>query len=192
MDPNNSASNETSNDRAGSPISAERASKRRRRSPSCNDEVIDCDTTAKQLALPPEVWADVMEFLPFDMILTCGAVSRSMLETMPLITTLRIDKSAQMNLAVASRFRDVTDIHINSLLKLRIAEEGTPDEMQIINLDLESKIRVVPFMSRFGALERVYFGGKYRSGVDVEGFASADVGFGKTGTDIHTKLRGMQ
>eukprot|EP00984_Skeletonema_dohrnii_P038654 scaffold42159_cov244-Skeletonema_dohrnii-CCMP3373.AAC.1 len=116
------------------------------------------------------------------MILTCGAVSRSFLhETMPIITTLRIDKSAQMNIAVASRFRDVTDIHINSLLKEDILDEGSPDETRVIDIDAETKLRFVPFISRFGALERVYFGGKNQRGENVEGFSSADAYFFEEG-----------
>eukprot|EP00985_Skeletonema_marinoi_P006116 scaffold2652_cov148-Skeletonema_marinoi.AAC.5 len=169
MDPTTSTSNEPYTDRADSPISADRAAKRRRRSPSCNDEVIDCDT-AKQLALPPEVWADVMEFLPFDMILTCGAVSRSFLhETMPIITTLRIDKSAQMNMVVAARFRDVTDIDINCLMFTEM------DEMHAdVEVREESRIRAVPFLSRFArTLNTVNFGAKNEAGGDIVGFAPA-------------------
>ena len=157
------------------PSSSERAAKRRRCSPSYNDTAVDNDTTAKQLALPPEVWAYVMEFLSFDMILTCGVVSHSMLhESMPLLTKLRIDKAAQMNLAVASRFRDITDIHINSLLSLEVQNEGTFDEFTDFSVNFGTRIRVVPFLSRFvQTLERVHFGGKDEEGKDIEGFAPA-------------------
>lgn len=179
MDPNNSANDQPPGGSDGSPSSAKRAVKRQRHcSFSGNDKVDDYDTTtAKQLALPPEVWADVMRFLPFDTILTCGAVSRSMLhETMPLLTKLRIDKATQMNLTVASRFRDVTDIHINSLLTEQLFDVGTEDEIKDIDVDLETKNRVVPFLSRFvQTLERVHFGGtNATNGEVVAGFAAAD------------------
>ena len=98
-----------------------------------------------------------------------------MLHTMPLLTKLCIDKSSQMNLAVTSRFRDITEIHINSLLEVRVDEEGYPDMF----IDNESKMRVVPFLSRFGKLDRVVFGGKNSNTGDDMGddFAAADAFF---------------
>jgi hypothetical protein len=164
-----------------SPSSGERPSKRLRRSPSSNDTLAgnDDDTPAsyQQPILPAEVWAGVMQFLSFGDILTCGAVSRSLLhETMPLLTLLRIDKASQMHLGVASRFRDVTDIHINSLMKEVVIDfdiDGT--EIKDVVVDLETRIKSIPFISRFlPTLERIHFGGKNRNGRDVEGFVPAD------------------
>ena len=112
--------------------------------------------------------------LPFETILSCGATCRTMLNAMPLLTKLRIDKSSQMNLAVASRFRDITEIHINSLLEVTIDPDGFTD----MNIDNESKMRVVPFLTRFGKLERVVFGGKNsETGEDMEDFSAADAYF---------------
>ena len=159
----------------GSPSLEARAAKRPRRqtAPSTANDDVDC--TSAPLTLPPEVWADVMGYLPFQSILSCSAVSRSMLhETMPRLTKLRIEKASQMNLTVAARFRDVTDIHVNSLLTRRVFDEGTPHEFTEIEVDLSTKIRVVPFLSRFvQTLERVYFGGKTEGGEVIEGFAPA-------------------
>ncbi|KAL7550742.1 hypothetical protein ACHAWF_013970 [Thalassiosira exigua] len=105
----------------------------------------------------------------------CGATSRSMLnDVMPLIKTLRLDKSTQMNLAVTSRFRDVKEIHINSLFEVTVEEEGTDEEFNSIDVDIETKIRAVPFLSRFQSLERVIFGGKEESGKNIEGFSPMD------------------
>ena len=99
--------------------------------------------------------------LPFDDILSCGATCRTMNDALPLLKVLRIDKAAQMNLPVASRFRDVREIHINSLLKLvDLDGEGYLD----MNIDFETKIRTVPFLSRFANLDRVYFWGKDADG----------------------------
>ena len=108
--------------------------------------------------------------LPFETILSCGATCRTMLNAMPLLTKLRIDKSSQMNLAVASRFRDITEIHINSLLKINVEDEITD-----MYIDNESKMRVVPFLTRFDKLERVVFGGKNNeTGEDMEDFSAAE------------------
>ena len=44
---------------------------------------------------------------------------------MPLLRTISIDKSSQMNLAVASRFHDIETIRINSLMSI---EDEDPDD----------------------------------------------------------------
>lgn len=101
-------------------------------------------------------------------------------DAMPLIKSICIDKSSQMNLAVASRFRDVKDIRINSFLSVTIEDEGTEDEFAFAHLDLQSKIRTVPFLSRFTSLEVVHFGWKNEAGGTLmKDFASADCYFGE-------------
>jgi len=187
MDPNNIDNGaQLTGDHVGSPSFGERASKRLKTSPAGNDSAPpDDDAHAKQLTLPPEVWANVMQFLPFGDIVSCGAVSRSLLrETMPLLTLLRIDTASQMHLGVASRFRDVTDIHINSLLTEELIDAGG-DEVRDIEVDIETRIKCIPFISRFlPTLERLHFGGKNEDGEDVEGFAPAD-GYFFEGEDMY-------
>jgi hypothetical protein len=178
MNSGNAPSPSGDDTRDGSP-SLVRASKRRRQCPSGNDTAVNNnndDTTIDKITLPPEMWANVMKFLPFDNILSCCAVSRSMLhETAPLLTKIQIDKAAQMNLAVASRFRDVTDIHINSLLLKQVWDEGTFDEFSEVDFNLESRMRVLPFLFCFvKTLERVHFGAKDNRGNIVEGFSPAN------------------
>eukprot|EP00984_Skeletonema_dohrnii_P028280 scaffold18198_cov134-Skeletonema_dohrnii-CCMP3373.AAC.7 len=173
-------------DHVGSPSFTERASKRLKTSPAGNDGAPPDDDTHAKLTLPPEVWADMMKFLPFGDIVSCGAVSRSLLrETMPLLTLLRIDTASQMHLGVASRFRDVTDIHINSLLRQEVLDEGSDTEMRDIEVDIETRIKCIPFISRFlPTLERLHFGGKNEDEEDVEGFAPAD-GYFFEGEDMY-------
>ena len=149
--------------RDGGASTAGRSAKRQRQNSTANDD-------SSTVELPPEVWAGVMCYLPFDAILSCGAVCRCMLQdVMPRLTSLRIDKSSQMNLTVASRFRDVTDIQINSLLKLRLVDPV--DNLSVVEIDTETKIRIAPFLSRFSTLERVHFGGKTEDGNDIVEFA---------------------
>ena len=171
-------------DNVGSPSFEERASKRLKTSPAGNDGAPPDDDTHAKLTLPPEVWADVMQFLPFGDIVSCGAVSRSLLrETMPLLTLLRIDKASQMHLGVASRFRDVTDIHINSLLTEELIDEGS--DARDIEVDIETRIKVIPFISRFlPTLCQVHFGGKNEDEEDIEGFAPAD-GYFYEGDEVY-------
>ncbi|KAL9178944.1 hypothetical protein ACHAXT_011917 [Thalassiosira profunda] len=132
-------------------------SRRVAKRPRCVDNDVDGGggrPSEIRLELPPEVWAGVMKYLHYGDVLTCGAVSRSMLhDAMPLLTTLRIDKTSHLNLAVAYRFPDVTDITINALYEQTIEDEGTPDETRDIN--------------------RVHFGGTGESGDVIEGFAPA-------------------
>ena len=91
---------------------------------------------------------------------------------MPRITKLCIDKSSQMNLVVATRFRDIRELRINSLLIRMVHNEGEgEDEHSEMQIDLETKLCVVPFLSRFNQLELVHFGGKKFDGTDIEDFA---------------------
>ena len=124
--------------------------------------------------------------LPFDSILSCAATCRSILhDALPLLTTLRIDKASQINVKVASRFRDITELHINSLLKVTF--DGEEFDMA---MDKESRIRVIPFLSKFDSLERVHFGCKNAStenestGKDMTHFAAVDCYFWE-GEDIY-------
>jgi len=185
MDPNNIDNGALlTGDHVGSPTFTERASKRLKTSPAGNDGAPPDDDTHAKLTLPPEVWADVMQFLPFGDIVSCGAVSRSLLrETMPLLTSLRIDTASQMHLGVASRFRDVTDIHINSLLTEEMIDEGS--DARDIEVDIETRIKVIPFISRFlPTLCQVHFGGKNEDEEDIEGFAPAD-GYFYEGDEVY-------
>ena len=84
-------------------------------------------------------------------------------DTLPRLTKLRIDNSSQMNLIVASRFRDVKEIYINSLLTLNEVDV----DFSVIEIDLETKIWTVPFLCWLGKLERVAFGRKNKTGEDI-------------------------
>ena len=137
---------------------------------------VDLDEVGGGEALPPEVWASVMQYLPFETILSCAATSRMILRNaVPLLKTLHIDRPTQMNLVIANRFRDVTEIHINCLLKVTIVDD-LPDEPAFndVDLDNESRIRVIPFLSRFDKLERLIFGGQGEDGEAVKRFSIAE------------------
>ena len=74
---------------------------------------------------------------------------------------------------MASRFRDITEVHINSLLKVTF--DGEEFDMA---MDKESRIRVIPFLSKFDSLERVVFGAKdENNGKDMAHFALANAYF---------------
>lgn len=47
---------------------------------------------------------------------------------MPRLKTLHIDKASQINLTLASRFRDIKVVNVNSLFTLQRHDEGTADE----------------------------------------------------------------
>ena len=81
----------------------------------------------------------------------------------------------KMNLKVASRFRDIKTIYINSLLN--VTNDDDDDGWTEINLDLESKIRVVHFLSKFDNLDKVVFVGKDDNGDDIQYFTTIDAYF---------------
>ena len=83
--------------------------------------------------------------LPYETILSCAATCKSFLhDTMPLLKKLHIDSSYQMDLRVAARYRDIREIRINSLMVWRPHIHSN-----CINVDFESSVRMVPFLSRF-------------------------------------------
>ena len=143
-----------------------------------SDDLDDGVGGGEERSLPAEVWASVMQYLPFETILACAATSRMILRNaIPLLKTLHIDKPAQMNLALAYRFRDVTDIYINCLLKITIEHfPGEPDWPDA-DIDFESRMRVVPFISKFYKLERVIFRGRGEDGEVIKRFSIANANF---------------
>jgi hypothetical protein len=73
--------------------------------------------------------------------------------------------------------RDITDIQINSLLRLTMVVDHGVNFSEVI-IDTQTKLRVVPFLSQFSnTLERVHFGGKNDAGEDIQGFTPVDLIF---------------
>ena len=121
-------------------------------------------------ALPAEVWARVLNYCSFGDILASSAAEAMILkEALPLLTEITVDFPSQMNLSVAKRFRDVTSIIIHSLYSL---EEDV--DYKDTNVNYETQVRLVPFLSRFPQLERVTFGGKDEFGVQIENYWPLD------------------
>mmetsp|Transcript_15584 Transcript_15584/g.24183 ORF Transcript_15584/g.24183 Transcript_15584/m.24183 type:complete len:434 (-) Transcript_15584:71-1372(-) len=113
------------------------------------------DYTAASLA--PEIWAHVCDFLPYETLLQTAAVSRGMLvEVMPRVTMLHIDKSWQLHAGVTRRYGDVRDVYIYSLIEfenLRISYD--------CHLNEDTLTRALPFLCSFSSrLERVFLGGR--------------------------------
>ena len=85
-----------------------------------------------------------------------------------MLKQLHIDSASEMNLTIASRFREIRSIHINSLLRQIIVEN-----VKLIEVDFETSVRLIPFLGRFAQLQRVSFGGTGEDGQNVEGFFPA-------------------
>ena len=99
----------------------------------------DDDTTI----LPPECWAGIMNYLDYDSVLSCAATSKMILrDAMPLVTSLHIEKSSQLN-GLSARFRDVQVLNILSLVHVR---EGNRDNMKV---DDNTVMSLVPFLLHF-------------------------------------------
>ena len=102
-----------------------------------------------------------MDHLDYQSVLSCAATSKTILhDAMPLIKSLHIDNASEMNILLAKRFRDVQNINLLSLLKGR-AEEGNMKKFQV---DYDAIMKVVPFLSQFHNLGRVFLGGRKVNG----------------------------
>lgn len=75
-----------------------------------------------------------------------------------------------MDLRIASRFRDIRRIHVNSLMTETLEDDGD----KTIMVDFETSVRLVPFLTKFGDLERVTFGGVSEDGFVLDNFYPVD------------------
>ena len=130
---------------------------KRHKSSVADDAAIAIDDT-KSSCLPPELWARVCDFLPYDSLLQTAAVSREMLlEVMPRVTMLHIDKSCHLHAGVTHRYGDVQDIYIYSLIEFDFDLRQSFD----CHLNEDTLARALPFLCRFtSCLERVFLGGR--------------------------------
>ena len=95
-----------------------------------------------------------MEYLKLSDVLSLSSTCRAIYhDAVPLVTTLHITKSHQMDPFLSKRFIDVRDIYIYSLLKERAAD------YMFYDVDFETSVRVATFLSNnFANLERVFIG----------------------------------
>ena len=126
--------------------------------------------TAAEVSTPslaPEIWAHVCDFLPYQSLLQTAVVSREMLvDVMPRVTMLHIDKSCQLHAGVTHRYGDLQDIYIYSLIEFE-------DDLESYDchLDDDTLTRALPFLCNFSScLERVFLGGRRPSNGQVEGY----------------------
>jgi len=122
---------------------------------SVADDATSPDYTAASLA--PEIWAHVCDFLPYESLLQTAAVSRGMLvEVMPRVSMLHIDKSCQLHAGITHRYGDIQDIYIYSLIEFENLRETYH-----CHLDEDTLTRALPFLCSFSSrLERVFLGGR--------------------------------
>jgi len=147
-----------------SPSSAVSSNTRSTRSVISNDGT--GDESGIELTLPAECYALVLEYLDYQTVLSCALTSKVFLhDAMPLVKTLHIDTALQMNIPLTSRFRDVQHINLYSLLKGKLVDEEDEDNnAELLSVNYDAVIRVVPFLGQFGNLQRVFFGGKKING----------------------------
>lgn len=109
-------------------------------------------TLAAPPSLPPDAWAAVMECLKLSDVLSLSSTCRAIYhDAVPLVTTLHITKSHQMDPFLSKRFVDIRDIYIYSLL--------TRQADFTYDVDFETSVRVTTFLSNnFANLERVFIG----------------------------------
>jgi hypothetical protein len=189
---------------------AERPAKKRLRQLGDDDDDDDDDDDRASPAtataaggtpiLPEKMWALVMDILPYESVLNCAAVSRSMLrDTMPLVTMLHLDGGpAQLNAGIASsRYRDVRDVYVYSLLRCARGRDDAAaaaggvgggeddddrDGDRAIRVDADAAARAVPFLCHLPRLERVFLGGIGPDGC-ASGFVNSPGGGGEMDED---------
>ena len=130
-------------------------------------------SSSSSACLSSDIWALVMDFLPYESVLQTAAVSKSMLrEVMPLVTMLHINKSSQLYAgSIAARYRDVRDIYIYSLVEHIPVDRVFREGLRLSRVDEDTAERAVPFLSSFKKLERVFLGGQNVNREDnVEGY----------------------
>lgn len=141
----------------------------------------------RALALPPEVWANAMNYLEYPAVLSCAAASKAMLrDALPLVTALHVDGARQLNRLV-SRFRDVRELNVCSLIKENVRVGVPPIDSGDLGarsfpkfaVDEDSLMRLELFLSRLPKLEQVFLGGKMSNG-EVIGSCPGDELLGAT------------
>ena len=68
--------------------------------------------------LPPDLWAEVLPFLPFGAALQCTAVCKSFLhDVAPIVREISVVRSGELRVKFAQRFRGVRKVQIGCLFK---------------------------------------------------------------------------
>ena len=125
--------------------------------------------------IPSEIFAtNILSYLDYQSILSLSATCKHILHNiLPLITTLHINKSIQMNglIVHSRRFRDnVKSINIYSLLVQRSEDDFDFDDdsdriIKYYDVDLDTVMRFIPFISQCPNLQHVFIGGMVRGQV---------------------------
>mmetsp|Transcript_24945 Transcript_24945/g.53805 ORF Transcript_24945/g.53805 Transcript_24945/m.53805 type:complete len:459 (-) Transcript_24945:1771-3147(-) len=116
---------------------------------------IDDPQLALPMAFPVEVWAMVLDYLPYDSVVSCASTSKTthlvLYGALPLITTLFIEHSSQLRPigVLAERLCAVREICICSFKNGQL-NDG--------DVDHDIAMMASPFLCRFPLLERVVFG----------------------------------
>ncbi len=157
--------------------SIERPSRKRPRLSSPEDakknNANESNTNNLPTSLPECVWAHVLDYLPYNSVLQCAAVSRFMLrDVMPFVSMLHIQHAREIHSGIAHRYRDVSDIYIYSLITTEDVDlEDVVGIVEERRVDEDTATRVVPFLCHFNnKLERVFLGGRNHNTGDAEGY----------------------
>eukprot|EP00547_Thalassionema_nitzschioides_P003182 CAMPEP_0194213440 /NCGR_PEP_ID=MMETSP0156-20130528/14045_1 /TAXON_ID=33649 /ORGANISM="Thalassionema nitzschioides, Strain L26-B" /LENGTH=351 /DNA_ID=CAMNT_0038941467 /DNA_START=28 /DNA_END=1083 /DNA_ORIENTATION=+ len=113
-----------------------------------NQEII-----VENTELPSEVWANILDYLPFSDVIQCSVVSCNMLrDVLPRVTQLSIFRKEELRIAFARRFRggNVTQIDVYCLI-LCIDH----DQEEQFSLCQYTASRIVPFICEFTKLDAV-------------------------------------
>ena len=128
-------------------------------------QILHRDVTYHQLQLPDDIWALIMESLPYQDVMQVAVVSKHMLQrVMPKVTRINVFHAEELHARQARRMPNVVFCYLNCLLKPSSPDTELPAPaaaagQQIrVEYNSEAADRIVPFLSRFRKLRMAFCG----------------------------------
>ena len=150
--------------KASAPLGSEGRSKRPTSALRKDAAAVGSSTTTPRI--PPPVWGHVMDYMPYGEVRSFLLVSKSMAaDAASYVGTLNITDSSQLDVPSAWRFRENAE-NINILCLLEYTRDIIPLDYvgplphnTWFELSEDAMTRIVPFLSAFSSIERVFVGG---------------------------------
>ena len=125
------------------------------------------DTDAS-MALPSEVWAAVLEYLPFHDMVSFSTCSQWSMKALKDVRTLYIFNSSELTVPLAKRVQNAERVFVCCLLKAADPTSHTPvlfrfNQSSVLEYCLEAQNRVVFFLTALPRVRYVFLGAASRT-----------------------------
>ena len=116
--------------------------------------------------LPAPCLAAVLNFMRYADVRQCMLAGKMMaVEAAGHVETLNITKASELDAPSARRFRSASEVNVLCLVSETDAEDDREDRQYPPDqISMETVTRVVPFLSSFPNLERIFLGGLFLEG----------------------------